>query len=519
VGDEVPRGFWFAAREEPDRVALIDAGERAWTAGELLTDANRLVHALRDRGVQRFAPVATLTRNSPELFVALLAIFQGGWQYVGLNTHLTAAEAGYILGDSGAAALVADAAFADVARDAAETAGVPERGRIAVAGQVAGFTALDEVLAGQPATAPSERVAGQFMQYTSGTTGRPKAVQRDLPPLDPETWVAAYSANLTRYDIEPGGDAVHLVTSPMYHLSPLSFGYFSLHLEHTVVLMEKWDAERALQLIDKYRVTDVAMVPTQLHRLMALPDDVRARYDVSSLRQVIHAAAPCPIELKRRLFEWLGPVIYEFYGASEGGGTLAKPHDWLAHPGTVGRPWVGADVKVLDDDGDELAPGTVGTVYLKLMGEFSYKGDPEKTAANRRGDYFTVGDMGELDADGFLYLRDRKIDMIVSGGVNIYPAEVEAALLSHPSVGDAAVFGIPNDDWGEEVKAVVEPAAGVAPSPELAAELLAHCEVMLARYKLPRSVDFVDAMPRDPNGKLYKRTLRDPYWVGRERAI
>jgi long-chain acyl-CoA synthetase len=283
--------------------------------------------------------------------------------------------------------------------------------------------------------------------------------------------------------------------------------------------MEKWDAERALQLIDKYRVTDIAMVPTQLHRLMALPEDVRAHYDVTSLRQVIHAAAPCPVDLKRRLFEWLGPVIYEFYGASEGGGTLAKPHDWLAHPGTVGRPWVGADVKVLDDDGNGVPPGTVGTVYLKLMGEFSYKGDPEKTAANRRGDYFTVGDMGELDDEGFLYLRDRKIDMIVSGGVNIYPAEVEAALLSHAAVGDAAVFGIPHDDWGEEVKAVVEPASGVTPSPDLADELLMHCASMLARYKLPRSIDFVEAMPRDPNGKLYKRTLRDPYWVGRERAI
>jgi long-chain acyl-CoA synthetase len=305
----------------------------------------------------------------------------------------------------------------------------------------------------------------------------------------------------------------------MYHLSPLSFGYFSLHLEHTVVLMEKWDAERALELIDRYRVTDVAMVPTQLHRLMALPDDVRARYDVSSLRQVIHAAAPCPIELKWRLFEWLGPVVYEFYGASEGGGTIAKPQDWLAHPGTVGKPWPGADIKVLDDDGNEVPPGTVGTVYLKLMGEFAYKGDPDKTAANRRGEFFTVGDLGEVDDEGFLYLRDRKIDMVVSGGVNIYPAEVEAVLLSHPKVGDAAVFGIPDDDWGEVVKGVVEPAVGVEPSPAVAAELLAHCEARLARYKLPRSIDFVAAMPRDPNGKLYKRTLRDPYWVGRERAI
>jgi long-chain acyl-CoA synthetase len=518
VGEQAPRGFWVAAREEPSRVALSDGDGRPWTAGELLSGANQLVHALRARGVRPFDPVATLTRNSAELFQVLLAVFQAGWQYVPLNTHLTADELAYILGDSGATALFADADLADVAARAAEEARVPVDGRIAIGGEIRSFTTFDDVLAGQPDAAPDDRVAGQFMQYTSGTTGRPK-VQRDLPQFDPESWVAAYSANLTRYDIEPGGDAVHLVTSPMYHLSPLSFGYFSLHLEHTVVLMPRWDAEHALQLIDKHRVTDVAMVPTQLHRLMALPADVRAKYDVSSLRQVIHAAAPCPVELKRRLFDWLGPVIYEFYGASEGGGTLARPQEWLAHPGTVGRPWVGADVKVLDDDGNDVPVGTVGTVYLKLMGDFAYKGDPEKTAANRHGEYFTVGDMGELDADGFLYLRDRKIDMIVSGGVNIYPAEVEAALLSHPAVGDVAVFGVPHDDWGEEVIAVVEPAVAVEPSDALADELLVHCERMLARYKLPRRVEFTDAMPRDPNGKLYKRKLRDPYWIGRERAI
>ena len=386
-------------------------------------------------------------------------------------------------------------------------------------GAIPGFASFDDLIAGQPTTVPPDRVAGQFMQYTSGTTGRPKAVQRDLMSFDPETWVGLYSANLTRYDIEPGGDAVHLVVSPMYHLSPLSFGYFSLHLEHTVVLMERFDAERVLQLIEQYRVTDIAMVPTQMHRLMQLPEDVRARYDVSSLRQVIHAAAPCPVELKRRMFDWLGPVIYEFYGATEGGGTLAKPHDWLTHPGTVGRPWDGAGVKVLDDDGNVLGPGEVGTVYLKLMGEFAYKGDPGKTAANRHGDYFTVGDMGELDDEGFLYLRDRKIDMIISGGVNVYPAEIEGVLLAHPKVGDAAVFGVPNEEWGEEVKAVVEPAPGVEASDELARELLAHCDASLARYKRPRTVDFTDAMPRDPNGKLYKRRLRDPYWTGRERSI
>ena len=308
--------------------------------------------------MQPFDPVATLTRNSAELFQVLLAVFQGGWQYVPLNTHLTAAELGYILGDSGAAALFADAELADVAAAAADDADVPTDGRIAIGGDIPGFARFDDVLADQPDSTPDDRVAGQFMQYTSGTTGRPKAVQRDLPQFDPETWVAAYSANLTRYDIEPGGDAVHLVTSPMYHLSPLNFGYFSLHLEHTVVLMEKWDAERALQLIDEHGVTDVAMVPTQLHRLMALPEDVRARSTTSRRSgRSSTRAAPCPVELKRRLFAWLGPVIYEFYGASEGGGTLARPEEWLAHPGTVGRPWVGADVKVLDDDGNEVPHG------------------------------------------------------------------------------------------------------------------------------------------------------------------
>jgi long-chain acyl-CoA synthetase len=517
LGD-TPRGFWAAARAEPERVAVVDADERAWSAGEILAGANRMVHALRARGVRTGDPVATLTPNRAELLQTLLAVFQAGWHYVPLNAHLTASEVAYILADSGAKALVADERYAAVASEAAESAGVPRDARVAV-GVIPGFVSLADALADQPDDAPPDRVAGQFMQYTSGTTGRPKAVQREPVTLDPETQVAAFGANLTRYDIELGGDAVHLVTSPMYHMSPLSFGYFSLHFEHTVVLMERWDAERALQLIERYRVTDVAMVPTQLHRLMQLPEEVRARYDVSSLRQVIHAAAPCPLELKQRLFAWLGPVIYEFYGATEGGGTLAKPHDWLAHPGTVGKPWPGAGIKIYDDDGNELPAGTVGTVYLKLMGEFAYKGDPDKTAANRRGDYFTVGDMGEIDDDGFLYLRDRKIDMIISGGVNIYPAEVEAALLAHPGVGDAAVFGVPNDEWGEEVKAVVEPAPGVEPSPAFAAELLAHCEASLARYKCPRSIDLIDAMPRDPNGKLYKRTLRDPYWVGRERSI
>ncbi|MGZ7013556.1 MAG: AMP-binding protein [Acidimicrobiales bacterium] len=501
---EQPRGFWSAAADDPERLAIIDPAGRRWSAGEVLAGANRLVHALRAQGLVEGDPVATLMPNCAEGIEVLMAVFQSGWNYVPLNNNLTAAEVAYILQDCGARALVAHERFEAVAVAAALEAGVPEQGRLSL-GTITGFTSLDDAVADASDATPDDRMAGQFMQYTSGTTGRPKAVQRDMPPIDPETWVARFSANLSRYDIQPGGDGVHLVTSPMYHMAPLSFGYFSAHFEHPVVLMESWDAERALQLVEQHRVTDTHMVPTQLHRLMQLPEDVRDRYDVSSLRQVIHAAAPCPIELKRRLFDWLGPVIYEFYGATEGGGTIARPEDWLAHPGTVGSPWPGGDVKVLDDDGQEVPPGTVGTVYLKLMaGGFHYKGDPEKTAAGRRGDYFTVGDMGELDADGFLYLRDRKIDMIISGGVNIYPAEVEAALLSHPGVGDAAV---------------VEPAPGHVAGEPLTDELLSHCRTVLAPYKCPRTIDFTGAMPRDPNGKLYKRRLRDPYWEGRDRGI
>jgi long-chain acyl-CoA synthetase len=305
----------------------------------------------------------------------------------------------------------------------------------------------------------------------------------------------------------------------MYHLAALAYAWFSLHLDHRVVLLDRWSPEAALAAIERQRVTTTHMVPTQFHRLLQLPREVRERFDHSSLRNVLHAAAPCPVETKRRMLEWWGPVIYEYYGASEGGGTLVKPDEWLRKPGTVGRAWQGAEIRILDDAGRPCPPGEAGTVYLKLLAPFEYGGDPKKTRESRVGDFFTVGDVGHLDADGYLFLCDRKIDMIISGGVNVYPAEVEAALLSHPAVGDAAVFGIPDDDWGEQVKAVVEPAAGAAPGPALERALIEHCRERLAGFKCPRSVDFVDALPRDPSGKLYKRKLRDPWWQGRERAI
>jgi long-chain acyl-CoA synthetase len=262
------------------------------------------------------------------------------------------------------------------------------------------------------------------------------------------------------------------------------------------------------------------MVPTQFHRMLQLPEEVRARYDVSSTRTMVHAAAPCPVETKQKMLAWWGDSIYEYYAATEGGGTLVTPEEWKRKPGTVGRAWPNAEIVILDDEGERCAPGTPGTVYMRRgQADFEYYKDEQKTEKARRGDYFTVGDIGYLDEDGYLFLCDRKADMIISGGVNIYPAEIEATLLGHPKVADVAVFGIPHEDWGEEVKAVIEPVDGAEPGPALSEEILAFCADRLAKYKTPRSIDYVDEMPRDPNGKLYKRKLRDPYWQGRERAI
>ena len=512
------RGFWQAALVDPGRRALVEADGRLTTAGELAGASHQLVRALRARGLARGDVVAMLLPNAAPALEVLLAAMQAGWYITPLNTHLAPPEIAHILRDSGARAFVADASEGERAARAADEAGLPAGARIAV-GELPGFASYAALKREQPATLPEDRCAGQFMQYTSGTTGKPKGIKRDLIAMDPDVMGGLQAGHLMRFGITHGGAGVHLCTSPMYHTAPLAFSWFALHFEHTVVLMDRWDPERALALIEKHRVTTTHMVPTQFHRLLMLPEDVRARYDCSSLSNVLHAAAPCPKEVKQRMLAWWGPVIYEYYGATEGGGTLVTPQEWLARPGTVGRPWEGADIRVLDDEGKECPAGQPGTVYLKLLQDFAYKGDEQKTRSNRRGNFFTVGDVGYLDEAGYLFLCDRKIDMIISGGVNIYPAEIEAALLSHPQVADAAVFGIPDDEWGEQVKAVIEPAPGAVADAALAADILAFCAERLAKYKCPRSLDFTNAMPRDPNGKLYKRKLRDPFWEGRERRI
>ncbi|HET7245759.1 MAG TPA: AMP-binding protein, partial [Streptosporangiaceae bacterium] len=355
---------------------------------------------------------------------------------------------------------------------------------------------------------------------TSGTSGRPKGVRRPLTGLDPDDTAGMAAWFFSLFDLAPYDGHVHLCGSPLYHTAVLNFATISLQLGHLVVLMDRWDPEESLRLTAKHRVTHTHTVPTQFRRLLALPGEVRGRYDTSSLRAVIHSAAPCPADVKRRMIDWLGPVIVEYYAATEGGGTLINSQQWLSKPGSVGLPWKGSVIKVLDPAGHEVATGEQGLVYMRMgTSSFSYHQDEEKTRAARAGELFTVGDIGYTDDDGYLFLCDRGSDVIISGGVNIYPAEIEAELSCHPAVADVAVFGIPHDDWGEEVKAVVEPADGAEPGPGLTAELLEFLSGRVAKFKLPRTIDYVAELPRDPNGKLYKRRLRDPYWAGRGRAI
>jgi len=512
-------GFWKLAQKNPERLALVDPDGGTLTAGELLANANRLVHGLRALGLQQGDAIATVLPNGTAMIELYLAAGQAGWYLVPINNHLAASEIAYIVDNSDSKAFFADEKFADTCAAAAAEINFPERARFA-RGKVPGFRSLDELMQGQPSTLPEDRCAGNVMNYTSGTTGRPKGVRRALAPYDPDAVFSMFAMFLAMFGVQPEGDNVHLVGSPLYHTAVLIFAGSSLHYGHTVVLMDKWTPEACLQAVEKYGATTTHMVPTQFHRLLALPDDVKKKYDVSSWTHVIHAAAPCPVDVKRRMLEWWGEVIYEYYAASEGGGSLVTPQEWLQYPGTVGRAWPSSELRIYDDAGNLCPANQPGTVYMALgPASFEYHKDAKKTEDNRRDGFFTVGDIGYLNDEGYLFLCDRKIDMIISGGANIYPAEIESALLSHPQVADAAVFGVPNDDWGEEVKAVIEPAPGVVASPQLASDILAFCQGRIAKFKCPKSIDFTDAMPRDPNGKLYKRKLRDPYWKGREKAI
>jgi long-chain acyl-CoA synthetase len=498
---------WWAERI-PDRPAVISPqGDR--TYGELNANVNRLTRALRARGLRPGDAVALMCTNRPEFLEVLYAANRTGLRLTPINWHLTGDEAGYIVENCEAKVFVASGELGDHAALAAQ-AGGPGLVRIAVGPTVRGFEAYGDLLDQEDASDVDDPVGGTQMLYTSGTTGRPKGVHRDSAPPS-----ALAAVNFCGYDeaYQSSVDA-HLVTGPLYHAAPLAFSVAVPFLYGVpIVVMEHWDPVETLRLVEAHGITHTHMVPTMFHRLLALPDDVRSRYDHSSLRFVIHGAAPCPVPVKQRLIEWLGPIVVEYYAATEGLGTLVDSATWLEHPGTVGRPMVPGLVKVADERGEELPVGEVGLVFLRAPAatRFDYYGDPDKTAGAFRGEYFTLGDMGYLDQDGFVYLTDRTANLVISGGVNIYPAEVDAVLLEHPAVGDVATIGVPDEEWGESVLAVVQPADGVEGSDELAAELQAFCRDRLAHYKCPRAIDFVPELPREDTGKIFKRKLRDQY--------
>ncbi|MEO6090941.1 MAG: acyl-CoA synthetase [Umezawaea sp.] len=502
-------GLWNIAAAEPDRCALVAPDGRETTYRDLAATADRYGRGFQAMGLEPGDSIVLMLPNSAELVAVYFAALQTGLYVVMVNWHLVGPEVAYLVQDSGAKAFVAHERFAAVAVDAAARADLPAEAHFAV-GDVPGFQPLSRLGEGEPVGRPDVRTAGSPMLYTSGTTGRPKGVRRPLTGADPDVVPPSAAWFFGIFGIKPFDGHVHLCGSPLYHTAVLNFVVISIQLGHTAVLMDHWDPEEMLRLIERHRVTHSHMVPTQFHRLLALPDEVRSRYDLSSLRAMIHGAAPCPNEVKRRMLDWWGPVVIEYYAATEGGGTAISAEEWLRKPGSVGLPWPSSVVQVFDENGTELPAGEQGLVYMRMgTATFEYHKDAEKTRTARLGNLFTLGDIGYLDEDGYLFLCDRKSDLIISGGVNIYPAEIEGELACHPKVADVAVFGVPHPDWGEQIKAVVQP---VVPGEEFTEDLLAFAAERLAKFKLPRTVDYVEELPRDPNGKLYKRRLRDPYW-------
>jgi long-chain acyl-CoA synthetase len=502
------------ATEHPDVPAIVDAnGTVTWAA--LDERVNRLVNALRARGLGVGDTVVVMAGNQRETYEVTLAAMHGGWTVVPVNWHWVADELAYVLDDSDAVALVVGAEWADLGAAAAPDAVTV---RIAVGDDPpAGFEPYEAVLAAAPADEPADQCKGGPMFYTSGTTGFPKGVRGALATAgDPvEVW-SLIAASLSQMMEVPATGATQLVCGPAYHSAQWVYGMVPLLMGGTVVFQHRFDAAQVLAAIDEHHVTGTHLVPAQMVRLLRLDDDVRARFDGSSLVAVHHGAAPCPPEVKRAMIDWWGPIITEYYGGTEGGfiSTISSD-EWLERPGSVGKILPTMEVFAVGDDGTKLGAGEVGELWFRnLLGmDFEYHKAPEKTAAaHREPGVGTLGDVGHLDADGYLFLSDRKIDMVISGGVNIYPAEIEGVLSAHPSVADVAVFGIPDDDMGEKVLAVVEPVDGVDAGDALAAELEAHCRAHLAGYKCPRRWEFTDALPRNAVGKLSKKTLRAPYW-------
>jgi long-chain acyl-CoA synthetase len=506
------------ARLRPDATAVImGATGASLSYAEVDTRSNRFAQLLRARGLTTGDHVAFLMENNISYLELAWGAQRSGLYYTALNNHLRRDEVQYILDDCGATALVATPAMADVVA-LLDLSNVPIR--LAVGGTLPGFDDYESSVAPFPTRPVDDESEGREMLYSSGTTGKPKGVRKTLPatPLgDPSAAPVQIAMGLARAAAGPG--AVYLSPAPLYHSAPLVYSMSMLRLGATVVIMENFNPDACLGLIEQHQVTHAQFVPTMFIRMLKLPEAERTRYDLSSLRYVVHAAAPCPVDVKRQMLDWWGPIIHEYYAGTEDiGSTWITAAEWLAHPGSVGRP--ASPAHIVGSEGEELGPGQEGTIYFEGGRPFEYHNDPAKTASitDSRG-WRTLGDIGLLDDDGYLYLTDRQANMIISGGVNIYPQEAENVLAGHPAVVDVAVFGVPDPEMGEAVKAVVLPQDPSSADAALGAELIDFCRRHLASYKCPRTVDFVSELPRDPNGKLFKRLVRDRYWEGHDTRL
>ena len=497
------------AAQWPDKPAIIMASTDATVSfAELEAASNASAWQLRALGLQRGDVVATLFDNAAEVFAMGWATRRSGLFQTSISNKLSAADIAYILMDSGAKLLVVSPVFADLAQAALQD--MPLLPAFRWTGSDLRLADWSAATARLPVTRIAAESPGTDLLYSSGTTGRPKGVMPTLPEgaIDAETPLTRMGAGL--YSMEP--DSVYLSTSPLYHAAPLRWAMAAQQLGGTIVVMERFDAEQTLQLIERHAITQATFVPTHFVRMLKLPDDVRARYDLSSLRAVVHAAAPCPVPVKHAMIDWFGPIIHEYYSGTESCGITALSSDeWLRKPGSVGKAVLGV-VHIVDDEGHELPPGETGQVFFSDGPSFSYLNDPEKTAAahNYRG-WATLGDIGALDEDGYLFLTDRKSFLIISGGVNIYPQEIENFLITHPAVADVAVFGVPDEEMGERVVAVVQTAEGATAGPHLATTLTMFARAALGGVKTPRQIDFTQELPREPTGKLMKRRLRHAY--------
>jgi long-chain acyl-CoA synthetase len=491
------------AAAHPDKPAVIMSdGSGSLTYGELELRTNRGAQLLRSLGIGRGETIAYWLPNCPEVFEVYWAGQRAGLYITPIATQLTGAEADYIIENSGAKLLV-------VSPEIHGLAALPPREGVTILTLEQWRAAL-----GTQSSEPiADEAPGFHMVYSSGTTGRPKGIRLPLPQGD--VTASHMLAELSASAYGTGPDTVYLSPAPLYHTAPLAYTTSTHRLGGTVVVMPRFDPEEALAAIERFRITHVQMVPTMFVRLLKLPEAVRTRYDLSSLRIVVHAAAPCPVPIKQAMMAWLGPIIHEYYGGSEGNGsTRIGPEEWLQKPGSVGKASWGT-LHICDDEGNELPPGQQGIVYFEGGWDFHYLGDEAKTRDSRNPRHpawSALGDVGYVDADGYLFLTDRKSYMIITGGVNVYPQEVENLLITHPRVADAAVIGVPNADFGEEVKAVIQPLDPAEATPQFAAELIAFCRASLSPVKCPRSVDFDLALPRLDNGKLYKRLIKDRYW-------